>query len=194
MRRLVIFATEIEAAITIEKMKFSVLQDYPFKILSDRTGNFILICGIGKMSVSIAGGYFLGKYEVDEIINIGAAGALTAEAEIGNVYSPATVYDLSDFARKPQKYLIKDRSYSDDSTILSVNFPVVSAIDREILSAYSTLVDMESAAIVQLANRFRLKCSLIKIVSDFTESNHKEIVDNIKALSVKFYEELKMIV
>lgn len=181
---LYIIAMHDEAKDIIEK--FQKIQETPFS-LYQYNNQLLVISGIGKVNASLALSSVLTKYKVSQIINIGFAGAN------GN-------YQLGD------KIMIESASYHDfDLTIFGYKkgqVPSYPAIFKSTLTLNcqypkahlytgdyfmteklnnNYLVDMEGAALYQVAYKYNVPIISYKIVSDIIGvKNHKEEYENFE--------------
>lgn len=181
---LYIIAMHDEAKDIIEK--FQKIQEAPFP-LYQYNNQLLVISGIGKVNASLALSSVLTKYKVSQIINIGFAGAN------GN-------YQLGD------KIMIESASYHDfDLTIFGYkkgqvpSYPAIFKSTLNLNSQYpkahlytgdyfmteklnnNYLVDMEGAALYQVAYKYNVPIISYKIVSDIIGvKNHKEEYENFE--------------
>lgn len=196
---LLIFATELEAEPFIKNMKM-VLQEVKFPKTYSSPGLDLIITGIGKANAAMSTALALSQKDYSRIINLGAAGALKKDMDMGEVFSVKKIVEpgrpsLKDGGLRiafPEKFeLLPARTLATRDRV------VVSKEDRLALSKIADIVDMEGAAILQACKKFGKSCSMIKFISDGIEHHETRfIAQNIAELRSEFYkkvsEELKL--
>lgn len=159
-----------------------LIQAKPFVIRKDRaSGISILVTGIGTVNAAIATQHLLDRYVPETIINLGAAGGVAPESELGKAYmvSEAVFFDVDvtafgySYGRIPrngvetyQLNILSDETCicaSGDSFVTDFHGQYGNKINQKVL-----LVDMEIAGICHtlLVNNYPGKIFSIKGVSD----------------------------
>lgn len=177
-----LFAMEEERIAVFPDESTDLIQEKPFTIRKDRaTGISILITGIGTVNAAIAAQHVLDRYTPEVIINLGAAGGVAAESELGKAYmvSEAIFFDVDvtafgySYGRIPRNGVetyalntLKEEPClcaSGDSFVTDFHGQYGQKISQKVL-----LVDMEIAGICHtlLVNNYHGKIFAIKGVSD----------------------------
>lgn len=206
-----IFAME-EEALALEKaflQNLKVISNLPFKILELNTQEIkvtSIISGIGKVFAAAAAAILIEKYNIDAIINIGAAGGIncnvgdiviSSEAAYHDVDVTAFGYKKGEIPTQPlifksaEKYLqldkleniIEDKSSCYKGLVATgdqfVNdIHVVNIIKNQYPNVRA--IEMEAAAIAQICYNYNKDFILIKKISDLAD----------KAAGASFKEEI----
>ncbi len=158
---------------------------------------YILNSGIGKVNATITTNSVLNSYQIDRIISIGTAGALSNASDIGQFvnglklayhdvdvtafgYNYGQVPHLDTyFDTTNDKYwhqilttLKQNQVVINDGTIVSGDqFINDSAVKMEIMKKFDQplCVEMESTAIVHTAKTANIKCNVLRSISDKAE-------------------------
>jgi adenosylhomocysteine nucleosidase len=188
-----VFATKIESAPFIKGLELKKIENDPFKVYN-KNSIFLIKSGIGKANAAMAASYLIGKYKIDSVINIGAAGAATAEKKLGDIFHIDNVIEYD----RPKLFRKSIRIYKPDTlkgfnlaSLATQDKPVVSPAERRNVSKHADLVDMEGAAVVQACRLWDVKCYLFKIVTDTPEHKEIEIIKNVYTTAgtmFKFFE------
>jgi adenosylhomocysteine nucleosidase len=182
-----LFAMEEERMALFPDKTTDLIQEKPFTMRKDRTsGISILVTGIGTVNAAIATQHLLDRYEPDTIINLGTAGGVAPESELGKAYmvSEAIFFDVDvtafgySYGQIPrngvetyQLHTLRKESCicaSGDSFVTNFHKQYGPRINKKVL-----LVDMEIAGICHtlLVNNYQGKIYAIKGVSD--KANHQ---------------------
>ncbi len=182
--KLIIFATLGEAARTVEKLKARPSPSIPTCYFFDK--GLIVIANVGIHSAQMA----VSKYinQVDEVWNIGLAGALKNELPIGTLVEIAKVgkhthlpQNLDAGSIKIVESTIPSFSLPNlGAKLISTDFPIHDRDTREALSSEWDLVDMEGYGVAFAAVGFNKPYRLWKIVSDFASPGGRELIRNNK--------------
>lgn len=184
----IIAAMNEEVKVFLNELKPELVEQEPFKIYQ-KDKVVILICQIGLVNAATATTYFLTKYNLDFILNIGTCGAINQnlkqldkviveQAFYSNADATKFGYDYGQVPRMPKCFfadqmLIEKISQVDKfkkvniaSSDVFINSleqkeNVITKIKSEI-----SIVDMESTAIFQTAFVFQKEIVSIKIISD----------------------------
>ena len=158
MKLIIITATRLEAAPIIsrlknaEKIKSGNLKGWQGIFEKNIQAN-VFCTGIGVKEIKI-------PFDSNSIIiNIGIAGALSTKFKIGDWRGISKVNNLNCNIVNELK----------TATLITVNKPFLSEIEAKKLDA--DLVDMEGLHILNLAQKNKLKCYILKMVSDFANEN-----------------------
>ena len=165
---------------------------------------YFSISEIGKVNISSQLAYLIAKYNIEYVINIGLAGALTKKFKSLDIVMADEVayhdvdltkfnYKIGQVPNQPQffktsnlfdwvnksKFLSGDKFINQkEMKIVKSNFP------------NGQVIDMESAAIGHVANKFNIKWDILRIISD--SGSNKEYLKNknmaCKKLALKINE------
>jgi adenosylhomocysteine nucleosidase len=188
-----IFATDIESKAFIKGFSLGSIEKKPFSILSNNK-IFLIISGIGKANAAMAASYMKNKYNTEIIFNIGAAGATTAEYNIGDIFhiNKVVEYDRPRLLKKGLRILKPDvLDGFEFATLATQDRPVIESGHRKELSQHADLVDMEGASVIQACRLFKAKCYLFKIVTDTPKHHEIEIIMNVYRTAGKMFEFFK---
>jgi len=143
-----------------------------------RPSGVVIISGMGRHATARAAEYLVADRGAKTVINIGIAGALTAEAEAGRVFVVTHVadgdrllagdaHDAHDCPRDAWPHLPGGR-------LATVTLPVFDDDRRSRLADHADLVDMEGFAVADVCHRHGVPCCLLKGVSDRADGQGKE--------------------
>ena len=193
----IVFATEREAKPFLDKLSIlrQAQDDSDLVMVSssnhrqDFYGNFVvLICGMGPEKAVDSLKEFVKKYKIETIINVGIAGALKANFEIGHIVNVSHAVSLL----SNEKYTLDEELFFSDlpSAVLATSKdPVFDDSLREKFSKIADIVDMEGAEIARFCEAQKIKFSAIKAVSDFAGTGDRgKLYENIDRLSEKLAE------
>lgn len=133
----------------------------------------LLVTGVGKVFAATAVARRLARGDVDEVVNIGSAGALrdglSGLFEVGRVLN----HDLSSealrgFGYDPQEWLSIGTS---DIALATGDLFVSDPAVRDVLAKEAHLVDMEGYAVAWAARDAEVPVRLVKHVSDNASSD-----------------------
>jgi adenosylhomocysteine nucleosidase len=164
----IIMATHLEAKPFLDIFGLNQTVKIPCPLY--RQGRIILaISGIGKTNAAIATTYCCSMFQPSWILNLGAAGAADSRCVLGGIFHITRVLEPDRphlRSRTPYMHVPDVLPGFTGATLATQERPVIDTEDREKVSAYASLVDMEGAAVVQSARRFAIRCALFKFVSD----------------------------
>lgn len=169
----------------------------------------VCFCGIGKTNAAMAAMNMVVNFGVNQIFNIGLAGAckpsinpgstiIASGLEYCDVDLTAFNYQLNQLPDEPTIYSIK-REYIDylksiiDNPIIGTVASSDSIISLNNIEGFPSLgkkevvaFDMEAAAIAQVCNKTKTDFICVKLVSDnvsFDDTNRKQYDINYKSLA-----------
>ncbi|HPB82521.1 MAG TPA: hypothetical protein PK200_10845 [Spirochaetota bacterium] len=185
-----VMATYLEAQPFIESMPMEEEGRRPFRVF--RGGDIILvISGIGKTNAAVAASYLIMQYNVTVIYNAGAAGAVIAGIQLGDIFHIKKVveYDRPKMSGGGMRFVTPSVMEGHETAVLATqDVPVISGEFRSRVSEHAALVDMEGAAVVHACGLYAIPCYLFKIVSDtVSDQNGRNIVENIAAVRNDLY-------
>jgi nucleoside phosphorylase len=160
-KKLLLFSTLEEAHETLLKHHSQPVE----KDLWEYPGGLIAICGWGCENAYNSTLKY--GFSVDEIWNIGIAGALKCALPLGSLHqvssvgkSPTTLFSLS----------------QEGLRLFSSDVPLHDATLRDQLAKHWDLVDMEGYGIALACHTLKKPCTLWKLVSDFASEGGSEII------------------
>ena len=142
---------------------------------------FFAISGIGKTNMASQVTYLIVRYNIDYVINIGVGGSLNSKIKPLDIVSATEVayhdFDLTEFNHKYGQIpgcplFFKSNNVLGVGTklglIVSGDYFAQEKDLKNIIKHFpnALAVDMESAACGQIATRFNIKWSVIRIISD----------------------------
>lgn len=164
MSTLFTFAHRGEAQLFLKKGGYKPIPFY-FDSLYDNGTNFLLITGEGlqKTTEKVAAVCAFYKSRIPQIINLGIAGSLSSELQLGEIYSVRTVYREDEF-----------HSFTSSEGLSSFSrFDCISALNRvvtdekaEQLGYFAQIVDRELWAIGSCASLFKIPFRSYKLIAD----------------------------
>ncbi len=175
--KLITFATYEEASETLTSCNAKKLTP---SLYSSDIGR-IVITGIGPFATFATLLELQNEYET--IINIGLAGALRKDLELGTIYSVANTNKHLWHPKGPEsKAIFPALSLQNNGLkLVTTDFPVY---DTSIFDGQYDLVDMEGYAAAFSAKTLGKKCQLFKLVSDYcTAETSSQIAKNIGSYS-----------
>ena len=162
----------------------------PFENLYEGESYFLLISGEGHHStlqkLSACCGLLGNK--IDRLVNLGVAGSLTEELQIGSLASLRTIFFAHD-----GKLQFKSFTSSDPMAVLdgvTVTQRILSHEQDTQLKVYGSLVDREAWACGSVAQLFKLPFYSYKYISDRVAENTQEICQRIKETAELYSHEL----
>ncbi len=191
-----------------------------YAILSFHKGTYrnidvvALFCGVGKVNAAIAAQILIDKYQVSQIIVIGAAGAISEALHIGDtvIASEAAYHDVADeilteyHPRMKSIYFAADKSMvsnisranAHDSSVVTGRMVTGEAFinqngRKEIIEKYIPLcVDMETASVAHVCYANAIPFAAIRSMSDTPgESGNSVFEKHLKTAAEKSVAVLK---
>lgn len=181
MNKLIVFAQHAEAAATLRTLNAKAV---PGEIRFIKSEGELPCCYtfdqgvIALSSIGIHAAIMtVAKYgnEVDEIWNLGMAGALHDHLPIGKKLVIETVGKYT-----PDSYIPPITFGNGVGRLVSSDFPVHDSNFRTLLSQNWDVVDMEGYGVAYAAHYLGKKCRMWKIVSDFASPGGRELIQKNK--------------
>lgn len=194
-RLLVVFATPMEAQATLKDLEASPT-DRPHVYHFDRGRLLITGLGITRAAAMVAS-HLDG---IDEVWNIGIAGALDNALRLHKLYDigavskylqlPPTANDTDNvLARQGHPRLLLA---SQGQELVSSDFPIHDLDIKSRLVKQAQLVDMEGYGVALAASTQQIPCRLWKLVSDFSsQADRHQILLHLEAASQRLSEALQ---
>lgn len=179
-----VMATHLEAKPFIEGLGGSRTTIGPFTAYRNES-MVLVISGLGQANAAMACACLCMQYIPSCIVNIGAAGANTA-----NGFALGSIYQVSGAVQPDRLHFRTGEPFCLEPGVLP-GFPtarvatrdqaVVAPESRREMARLAELSDMEGAAVVQAARKFKIPCFLFKFVSDTpADGTDQEIPNNIR--------------
>ncbi len=170
----VIFATDREAAAFIALADQQILREEKPTIFGRRdgcNGLVTLISGMGPAAARLAARTAIEGWGAGRLINAGICGALRSGPNWlpGRVFAVANVRTVGSQPGSPSRPIACDPGYWSHlplADLVTRPRPLFDAGLRKKLTRWGDLVDMEGAAIAEVAHDMKLPCTLIKGVTD----------------------------
>jgi adenosylhomocysteine nucleosidase len=189
--KLIIMATFLEAKPFLELMSFNKLNQTPFPAFQQED-TILVISGIGKVNAAMAATYCCINFRPDYVFNFGAAGATGASACLGEIYQIGTAIEYDGFDLKTSIrpiYTPEILPGFQTVTIATQDIPVLKKKHRATVSVLAPVVDMEASAIIQVCQKFQVRCYLFKFVTDTPDHHCKgDIRKHIRKYRLLFYQ------
>jgi adenosylhomocysteine nucleosidase len=186
-----VMATFLEAKPFIENLDLKQEQKHPFPLFANAVLRLV-ISGVGKANAAMATALYCHQFKPACLGNFGAAGALSPKNPLGEIFQ---VVEIREFDRPHFKtgdpHLFRPHLLEgfQNATLATSDRVVVHGDERHRISQIADLVDMEGAAVVQAARRFKTPCHTFKFVSDDPGDETGEgIENNIRKYRTKFFE------
>ena len=183
---------------------------------------FLVFSNIGKVNAANATNIMINQLGVSSIINIGTVGAVSKKVkcnqvcivkfssycdvdvtgfkyEINQIPGESLIYETNDKLNQKIKKIIKSKtnlSIIENIKLATSDSFITSKNKHKFYIDKSTdIIDMEGTSILQVANKYKAKVSIIKFVSDNTtnKNNQKQWEDNvlkIKSNTTKIMEDI----
>ena len=187
-------ATSLEAQPFIDGLAMTSLALKPFRIFTLAQTNLI-VTGIGKANAAMATAYAIQKLKPERVYNLGAAGAVRRDLELGEVRQ------ISQAIEPDRPHLISGKPYIhypdqieglQTARLATHDRPILESEARRKIASMADLVDMEGAAVIQTCRKFNVSCVLVKFISDTTvQAKDADIVASIRSLRQPFFDEIK---
>ena len=180
-----IMATHLEAKPFIEGLGGSRTTIGPFTAYRNES-SILLISGLGQANAAMACACLCMQYTPACIVNIGAAGA-----NKDNGFALGSIYQVSGAVQPDRLHFRTGEPFCLVPEVLLPGCPtarvatrdqaVVAPESRREMARLAELSDMEGAAVVQAARKFKIPCFLFKFVSDTpADGTDQEIPGNIR--------------
>lgn len=169
-----IFATMAEAVPFLSRSEAVQIDEKPFRHFKVPTQPSLLVTvsGMGKVAAALACQVQIREFMAEEIVNAGVCGALHSGPGIspGALFCVASAVegDHEIFGEAPQP-LISDGHIDWDrqaARLVTCDRPVFDDDERQALSDFADLVDMEGAAIARVAAMYQVPWTMIKGITD----------------------------
>jgi adenosylhomocysteine nucleosidase len=152
--------------------------------------------GWGKISAAASAQFVIDRYQPDLLVNLGTCGGFEGRIERGTIIlvERTIVYDIHEQMADPQAAIAQystdlDLSWLPDPLLGKVQRGLLVSADRDLLPAdipglvkeYGAVAaDWESGAIAWVAGKNKVKCLILRGVSDLVGIHGGEAYDNIQ--------------
>jgi len=178
-------ATKLEADPFIKGLGLVQIEKQPLVYEGDQF--YLVVTGIGKVKSALATFYLADHYKIQEMFNLGAAGALRAGCQVGEIKQINKVVEIDHYlSPEDQPKFYKPDLFLDfpKASLVTQDRPAISLESRKLISFKADLVDMEGAAFLRACRMAKSKAYIFKIISDTLEHHdNKTIIKNIKDTS-----------
>jgi len=161
-------ATMLEAEPFITGLGLKEVDRSPFHVFT--SGHTVLVVtGMGKINAALGVAHLATRHGVSTVCNIGAAGALSPDAGIGEIFQVREVVEPDRLHVATGEIMRSTPSIVDgipEAVLATMDRPIRETSERRAMSRLAGLVDMEGAGICQASRRYGLPCHLVKFVSD----------------------------
>ncbi|HOP65039.1 MAG TPA: hypothetical protein PK358_06405 [Spirochaetota bacterium] len=190
----IVIATMIEALPFIKGLSLEPTARKPFPVYINNEFTLI-VSGIGKVYAALAAGMLIRDSGISALINTGSAGGLREGVKTGDIFHISEVVDYDrPKLRNNEMRIIKPDTFDGFrlASLATLDRPVITAGDRQLVGQYADIIDMEGAGFLQACRAFGADAYLWKIVSDTAEdTSGADIVANIKKLSDTLFQFMK---
>ena len=183
MERLLLFALHLEALPTLEALQAQLYSKDHYRF----SGGHLVISGVGSYAAQLAVTRL--APQVEEIWNLGFAGAIDDQLQIGTVEEIGIVKKHLPLPRLDATSLqiteahLPQIDLGGEVCLATSDFPIH---DSNLQPQGAHLVDMEGYGIAYAANALGKRCRMWKIVSDFASKGGREMIRReAKALAEK---------
>lgn len=172
----IVYATRREADPFLDLTAAEALANHPVQLFRTATGHppehIVAISGMGKVAATRAAVHLVLAHHVSILVNAGLAGLLCRSRpwQLGQLLriSSAVEGDCDRFGKgePPVPCSRKWFKHLETARLVTSDRPVFQGDQRENLSIFGELADMEGAAVARVAQWYGTSCVLIKGVSD----------------------------
>lgn len=197
--KLILFATKREALKTINYLQAKPLPEHKILIWSEGVVHseyqfdegWIALSGFGIQAAQLAVSKYASK--IDEVWNLGCAGALNTTLSIGELYA---VERVGKYLPHPSFDPLTQECFESNVPVFNVGhkgirlvsseFPLFDQKIRKKIHSDWDSVDMEGYGIAFAAHYLQIKCRMWKIISDFADKKgRKNLHTHIEEYSEK---------
>lgn len=181
-KKLLIFAHRGEAKPFLSHFNFK--QVPKVEGLYESEVHFLLITGEGPWKAGPKLAFVLGKFEIEEAINLGIAGSLRDEVQLESIIGIRNVY-------LEQNSQIEFASHALSVTgldLVTCHSRVLDSKQADFLDAFAPLVDRELWALAQSAKLAEVKLTAFKLISDIV--GQTEVCERVKEKAEVYSEKL----
>ena len=184
---LLAFAHRPEARAFLHHFKeLKSVDEQPNLYISSELELALLITGEGHFSAAIELTQALSRHKsINYIINLGVAGALSPDQEVGDILQARTSYMAKDGQLKKMEFksfeLKKIKSDINCVDVITSQERVLNQNEKSFFANFGELIDRELWGLCHIAHKFNLPISSFKIISDDLEQENFCEVVKLKA-------------
>lgn len=187
----IVMATMVEAKPFVLGMSLTEYAKKPFPIF--KKGHILLVISrIGKANAAMASAYCCNEFKPSCVFNLGAAGASGFSHPLGEIYHIDKIVEYD----RPKLTTNEPTTHKPDvfdlfstATLSTSDRAITDPGERQKISGFADLIDMEGASSLQACRIFGTKCYVFKFVSDTPEHTEDgDIIKHIRAYRTSFYE------
>ena len=189
----IVLGTRKEARPLLERLDAQKLADEPFETYrfpasGNRPGGVVVISGLGPQLAEKATRYLIIERGATVVVNVGLCGALTDGVKVAQLFTitEAMDGDLAISGGTPEKHECDNDIWEDlpSARLVSVSEGVFQEDRRSALAAFGDVVDMEGAPLAHLCHLHKVRCYMLKGISDMANHTGKEDIQrNIASVS-----------
>jgi adenosylhomocysteine nucleosidase len=126
----------------------------------------VAVIGMGKRAAQTETKRIVTHHSPSSLLNIGIAGALKETVSVGGIYRVTRAVDWRENERRTFSLNPHDFSAFPTATLVTSDVAVFDDKKRCVLAERGDIVDMEGAAIAEIAVEYAIPCAIIKGISD----------------------------
>jgi nucleoside phosphorylase len=156
----IVAALEREIAPLVRNWESSVFDHEGRRFRVFQRENLVALAGgIGSAAASRAAKAVIAQFKLDALISTGLAGALTDELKVGSMFAPNVIIDASSGT---------EYRFNSGEGILVTASEIAETTSKHALAAryHAAAVDMEAAAVAEVARQQGIAFSCVKAISD----------------------------
>jgi nucleoside phosphorylase len=184
-------ATMVEAKPFVLGMSLTEYGKRPFPIFKNEN-LLLVISGIGKANAAMASACCCNEFKPSCVFNLGAAGASGFSHPLGDIYHIDKIVEYD----RPKLTTNEPTTHKPDvldpfrtATLSTSDRAIKDPGERQKISLFADLIDMEGASAVQACRIFGIKCYVFKFVSDTPEHTEDgDIIKNIRTYRASLFE------
>lgn len=158
MKSIIIMATMLEAKSAIEEFGFVEVGGFKYLTFKNES-KYLVISDMGLDCARDCANYVCENFDFDEMLNIGACGALSKEVSFMQILEPKS-FVKADALAKPKEAPV----------LLSYHETICLDSQRQKYAKIADIVDMEAYELKQVCDKYNKNFRAIKYVSDFSEN------------------------
>ncbi len=158
-----------EAQKFISALKLKRVDNNFYQSINDDNDDYsLLLTGEGPTQVLTKLPYYIGKYNIDRVVNLGIAGCLDPNLELQQIYSIRTLYAYGETEAKFHSYTTAniDTTIGPSIDCITADQRVLTDDYSKKLSHHAKIVDREAWAVARVCQEFKLTFFCYKLLSD----------------------------
>ena len=171
-----------------------------YSIKNGQNNFYLIFSGVGKTNAANAISFLINKLSVDKIINIGTCGAnnkklkykdilLIHKAKYTDVDATTFGYKIGQIPHEPLCFITSKKINKEIFNVVNkLNFKIIPNVSLGTADSFLSIkiknnfsihdvdaIDMEGASCLQVANKYHIECSLIKLIADNKDGNEWKV-------------------